>query len=211
MSFNSSSDFLALLRVNNSAGLDLLKSPMLDSLIQTLSDAGLLVFSVSPTAPSSNQDTTMWLQLESPSYAGPGTLYLWNGSAYVLATPGLFWRYLVKSAKAAGLTTLSTFTFNANASLTTNYDESLFTNTGAGGSVTLLMPAVAEASLYTFVKTVNQAFIIGMPAGVTADYGGTLTSAGGSLTSGPVGSTITLRGTNGLYYASAATGNWTTA
>lgn len=95
MSYNPTTDFLALLR--QSAGeAELARAPLLDIVVDALARAGLFKLSVGQTAPNVNQATTAWLQPAQPSWTAEGTLWLWNASTsqYALATPALFFQLL---------------------------------------------------------------------------------------------------------------------
>ncbi len=93
MSYNASTDFLGLFRAVT-GGAQKGQMPGLDWLAAALERSGLVNISISATQPVANQSTTMWFAPATPSYTTEGTLYLWNGSAYVAATPALFNDYL---------------------------------------------------------------------------------------------------------------------
>ena len=100
MSYNPATDFIGLWRAV-SGGVAKLEMPGLDFVISAFGRSGLINVSVSSTQPISNQATTAWFQPASPSYSGEGGLQLWNGSAYVAATPRLFLEMLAAAEKAA--------------------------------------------------------------------------------------------------------------
>jgi hypothetical protein len=93
MSYTRATDFVGLMRAVT-GGVQKAEMPGLDFLISGLSASGLVNVSISATAPVANQATTMWFQPATPSYSAEGVLYLWNGAAYVAATPALFNDYL---------------------------------------------------------------------------------------------------------------------
>lgn len=101
MVFNPATDFLALWR--NIAGVvSKVEMPGLDYVVAALARAGLITLSVSATAPTTSQQTTAWLQTAVPSNSAEGALQLWNGAAYVAATPALFLDLLQASAGQNG-------------------------------------------------------------------------------------------------------------
>ncbi len=86
-------DFVGLWRAVT-GGSQKAEMPGLDFVIDALERSGLFNISISGTAPVANESTTMWFRPATPSYSAEGILYLWNGSAYVTATPALFNDYL---------------------------------------------------------------------------------------------------------------------
>lgn len=103
MSYNPATDFLALWR--NIAGVvSKVEMPGLDYVIAALARAGVIVVSVSATAPVANQSTTAWLRAAVPSSSGEGTFFLWDKvtTAYLAATPKLFLQFLEASAGENG-------------------------------------------------------------------------------------------------------------
>jgi hypothetical protein len=91
MSYNPATDFSALWR--NIAGVvSKVEMPTLDLVVSALARANLITLVASAMAPVANQSTTAWLDTQTPSWAGEGTLNLWNPAttAYVAATPALF-------------------------------------------------------------------------------------------------------------------------
>lgn len=93
MSYTPSTDFVALARAVT-GGIQKAEFPGLDLLVNILGRSGLINVSISATQPVANQATTMWFLPATPSYSAEGALYLWNGAAYVAATPALFNDYL---------------------------------------------------------------------------------------------------------------------
>ncbi len=93
MSYAPGTDFVGLWR-NQSGGAVKGEMPGLDFVIDALYRSGLINVSISSTQPVANQATTMWYQPSNPSYSAEGILRLWNGAAYVTATPALFNDYL---------------------------------------------------------------------------------------------------------------------
>jgi|SRR5580765_334159 hypothetical protein len=93
MTYNAATDFVGLMRAVT-GGVQKGEMPGLDFMISALSRSGLINVSISASQPVANQATTMWFAPATPSYTAEGTLYLWNGAAYVAATPALFNDYL---------------------------------------------------------------------------------------------------------------------
>lgn len=98
MAYNPATDFLALLRL---VGSDVRseRMPALDLIVSALARIGMFALSVSQTAPTVNQATTVWLKPASPSWLAEGTFYLWNpvAGAYQVATPALWRAFLTPS------------------------------------------------------------------------------------------------------------------
>jgi hypothetical protein len=102
--YNPATDFSALWR--NIAGVvSKVEMPTLDLVVAALARAGLFTLVSSATAPVANQATTAWLDTQTPSWAGEGTLNLWNPvtTAYVPATAALFLDLLQASAGQNGV------------------------------------------------------------------------------------------------------------
>lgn len=95
MSYSPATDFLALLR-QTSGGVRTERMPGLDYVVAALARAGLFQLSVGQTAPTANQQSTVWLQPSVPSWVAEGTVFLWNAAAaqYQVATPVL-WNLLL--------------------------------------------------------------------------------------------------------------------
>jgi hypothetical protein len=93
MSYNASTDFVGLWRAIT-GGAQKGEMPGLDFVIAALDRCNLLNVSISATQPVASQASTMWFVPATPSYTTEGALFLWNGSAYVAATPALFKAYL---------------------------------------------------------------------------------------------------------------------
>lgn len=83
------SDFLALLRTTPQ-GVALARAPGLDIVLAALARANMFRLYVGLSPPTTNQATTAWLQPAQPSWTAEGTFWLWNGTAYVTATPALW-------------------------------------------------------------------------------------------------------------------------
>jgi hypothetical protein len=99
MSYQPTTDFVGLWRAQTTGAVKG-EMPGLDFMLAALQRAGVLNVSFSGAAPTSNQATTAWYKPATPSYSGEGTLYLWNGAAYVAATPALFGNHLGVAATA---------------------------------------------------------------------------------------------------------------
>lgn len=104
MAYNYLTDFVGLWRATT-GGVEKGEMPGLDFVIAALGRAGILNLIISGSPPVVNQDTTAWFKpsVSPPDYAAEGTLYLWNGTTYVPATPGLFFTYLSVSLNANAL------------------------------------------------------------------------------------------------------------
>ncbi len=98
MAYNYLTDFVGLWRAVPS-GVEKGEMPGLDFVVAALGRAGILNLVISGSPPVVNQDTTAWFKPSAspPDYAAEGVLYLWNGSAYVPATPALFYTFLTAS------------------------------------------------------------------------------------------------------------------
>jgi hypothetical protein len=93
MVYTPGTDFVGLWRAVT-GGAQKGEMPGLDFTVAALKRSGLLNVSISGTQPTSNQAKTAWFRPASPTFSAEGILYLWNGSAYVTATPALFLAYL---------------------------------------------------------------------------------------------------------------------
>jgi hypothetical protein len=93
-----STDFVGLWRSQIGGGAKKAEMPGLDFVMAALDRAGIINIAVSGTAPTSNQSTTAWFRPASPSAMGEGFLYMWDGAAYVLATPALFSNLVTSSS-----------------------------------------------------------------------------------------------------------------
>jgi hypothetical protein len=100
MSYSAITDFIGLLR-STGGGIRSVRMPGLDYLIAGLARAELFLLWTGTTAPTSNQATTVWLLPASPSTVAEGAIFLWNGSAYVPATPAL-WSVLFAGGQSSG-------------------------------------------------------------------------------------------------------------
>lgn len=95
MSFDINQDFMATFRPTGSsatAGT----VPFIDGILSTLGLSGILNVSVSTTAPTANQNKTIWLQPQENSWSGNGVVYLWDkvAGSYAAATSSLFIDYI---------------------------------------------------------------------------------------------------------------------
>lgn len=93
MAYTPASDFLALLRTT-SGGVRMEQMPGLDWAVSALSRMNLIQLWVGQTAPTVNQASTVWLKPAIPSWTAEGTVFLWNGAAFTVATPAL-WSTLI--------------------------------------------------------------------------------------------------------------------
>jgi hypothetical protein len=102
MAYNFLTDFVGLWRATT-GGVEKAEMPGLDFVVAALGRAGILNLVISGSPPVVNQATTAWFKPAVPDYAAEGVLYLWNGTMYVPATPGLFYTFLSVSLGASGL------------------------------------------------------------------------------------------------------------
>jgi hypothetical protein len=133
MTYNPSTDFIGLWRTIT-GGVEKGEMPGLDWLVAALGRAGLVNVSVSGTAPTANQATTAWFVPANPSYSAEGGLYLWSAtaSAYLAATPSLFYQFL---AASYGSSAVSWFATTGGAPLNTvgnNGDFAIRTDSPGG-------------------------------------------------------------------------------
>ena len=102
MSYNPATDFLGLFR-QTGGGVRSADMPGLDWLIAGMARAGIFLLVAHPTTPpASNQSKTVWLKTNATSYGAEGTVWLWNGSAYAVATPALWQALFAASAWGRG-------------------------------------------------------------------------------------------------------------
>lgn len=116
MSYDPQTDFLGLMR-RVGASVELERMPGLDYVVAALARAGLINLYVGQTAPTSNQSTTVWFQPASPSWTAEGIVRIWNGIAYVPATPALWQTLLSPSQYVFQSVTNVTNLINVGASL----------------------------------------------------------------------------------------------
>jgi hypothetical protein len=104
VAYNYQTDFVGLWRAVT-GGVEKAEMPGLDFWVAAMGRSGLLNLVISGSPPVVNQDTTAWFKpsVTPPDYAAEGVLYLWDGTQYVPATPGLFYTYLSVSLGAQGL------------------------------------------------------------------------------------------------------------
>ncbi len=102
MVYDPTTDFLGLWRATT-GGVEKAEMPGLDWWVAAMGRSGLLNVVVSDSPPVVNQSTTAWFDPHNPSWSAEGVLYLWDGTQYVPATPGLFYTYLTLSLGALGL------------------------------------------------------------------------------------------------------------
>lgn len=95
MVYNPATDFPGFWRASG-PNVSKMQVPGVDFVLATLARAGVITLSVSATAPAANQSTTAWLQVAVPSYSAEGVFRLWDKltSAYLAATPALFFQFL---------------------------------------------------------------------------------------------------------------------
>lgn len=104
MVYTPSTDFIGLWRLV-AGNVSKMEMPGLDFVISALARAGVINLTVSATAPVANQSTTAWLRAAVPSYSAEGAFFLWDKitSAYLAATPALFFQFLEASAGEASV------------------------------------------------------------------------------------------------------------
>lgn len=87
-----------------------------------------------------------------------------------------------------------------------------FTNEGAGGTVTLTLPAGGDGMIVHFLVVAAQILKVNTDTGAVIYQGSDQSSGGGGYTqSSDVGAALTLVGVAGGWYARAYTGVWTVA
>jgi hypothetical protein len=138
MSYSSSTDFLALLRlVSGSVRME--RMPGLDFLVSALARAGLFKLAVQATAPTTNQSTTVWFKPATPAWASEGILFLWNSTTglYEPATPVL-WSTLLAPASSGATPVVQDVSVAGPVTINTNTTILRVLNVGA--PVTLTLP-----------------------------------------------------------------------
>src|ERR1700731_1356416 len=169
MSYNPTTDFIGLLRLVGS-GVRSERMPGLDYVIATLARAGMFALSVSQTAPTVNQQSTLWLQPAIPSWTAEGTLYIWNPVAgtYQVATPTLWQSFLSPAGSVFQSLTVANNTINPGVSLAA-------VQRVAPANTAVLLPTIAaqfltqKDILLTDFSTgvVNHAIALSTPDGAT--------------------------------------------
>lgn len=91
MSYVAANDFLALLR-STSGGVRVERMPGLDFVVMALSRMGLIKLWVGETAPTEDQQNTVWFRPAAPSWSKEGQTFLWDVASgmYVPAAPELW-------------------------------------------------------------------------------------------------------------------------
>lgn len=97
----------------------------------------------------------------------------------------------------------------ANYTLTDNDRGVTFTNTGAGGAITLTTYATTARRWNRFCVDVAQNFIIAVPSGTVIQAPGVTSVSGGSLSSNQVGACAELQAVSGAKVFAILSGNWT--
>lgn len=137
---------------------------------------------------------------------GQGTIgeHTWTtaGRAMLAAADYQSQRILQKTAGLSAAPSAKT----ANYTLTTADSTGCFSNVGAGGTVTLTLPAKADGLIYTAIVEAAQTLEI-EPDSTDQIFG--LTNAGGDkITNATIGGTITLRATAAGWYVVTSYGTW---
>lgn len=174
MSYNPTTDFLALLR-NTGGGVRTEQMPGLDFVVAAMARMGFINLSVSPTAPTVNQATTVWFQPASPSWSAEGILYLWNAAlaVYQPATPALWQAYFLP------LTSGYTFQSLNNTGLAITAGVTLAAvQRAAPAATTIILPNLAAQ--FTAARRLQ---IVDFSTGVTA-HAITLTTPDGATIMG---------------------------
>lgn len=116
MSYNSSTDFIALLR-RTSNGVRLLEMPGLDYVIAGMSRAGMFRLWSGQMPPLTNAASTVWLKTALPSWSAEASVMLWNAETELFepATPELWAAVLLQGSKD--------YVFQAVASGADNVDD----------------------------------------------------------------------------------------
>ncbi len=126
MAYNYLTDFVGLWR-SVTGGVEKAEMPGLDFVVAALGRAGLINLVISGSPPVVNQDTTAWFKpsVSPPDYAAEGVLYLWNGAAYVPATPELFITMLINSMTVGTFLTIYAVTGVPSNTIGVNGDYAL--------------------------------------------------------------------------------------
>lgn len=139
MSYTPATDFLALLR-QTAGGMRSVRMPGSDYIIEALARAGQFLVYVGQTAPTANQQVTVWLKPGVPSWASESTVFLYNtGTAqYEVATPAL-WAILLP-----GIVSQITQDVAAVGPAPVQVNASTVRVLNVGAPVTLVMPLSAN-------------------------------------------------------------------
>lgn len=99
MAYDPTTDFFGLVRQSGLTA-EFARAPGLDMVVAALARAKLFNLSVGQSAPTVNQDSTVWLKPAEPSWTAEGVVYLWDASTggYVIATPELWTALFVATA-----------------------------------------------------------------------------------------------------------------
>jgi hypothetical protein len=197
MSYVPSTDFVGLWRAQISGGVKKGEMPGLDFVVAALARSGIINIVISGTAPTSNQSTTAWFRPASPSAMAEGFMYLWDGSAYVLATPALFSNAVAASSTLLAPLASPVFTGDPKAPTPSpgDNDTSIATTAFVAASYAPLAspvftgdpkaptPTVGDNDTSIATTAFVQASIIGSVAGVAlvGNRGGVITLNGGNL------------------------------
>lgn len=212
MGYTPTSDFLALFRTLSDGKVRSASMPGLDFVMAALSRAGLVTLWTNvATAPEFNQETTVWLKPSSTSYAGEGSVWLWNASTQTFepATPDL-WAAMFDAFR----TTNNTIAPIESRALTPQESGSLFTNANAP-IINFTLPPIETAgnAVYEFLQTAEFGVIgvlvdsHGNPDADVMRYGITLTRIG--AVSGSTGSYLKVKAQDGSWWVIGAEGAWT--
>lgn len=136
MSYNSATDFIALLRQISGGGVRTERMPGLDFVVAALSRMGFFQLSIGQVAPTTSQSTTAWFKPALQSWLLEGTLFLWNEATlqYEVATPDLWASMFVVSTSG----TVQEVTVVGPTNVQVNADVVRVQNVGA--AVALVMP-----------------------------------------------------------------------
>jgi hypothetical protein len=97
MSYNSTTDFLALVREAGGEA-SIARIPGLDYILAAMARAGMFRLHTGQDEPTTNQEETVWLRPASPSWTAEGSVLLWDGDAFVNATPELWAAVLIPTS-----------------------------------------------------------------------------------------------------------------
>lgn|GEM_PF-2943335 len=87
----------------------------------------------------------------------------------------------------------------------------LFTNTGSSGTITFSLPAVASGLAYSFYVADNHTVVIDAAGTDLIRIDGSVSSAGGTLTSNAQGDFIQVYSNGVVWFAGGGQGSWTAA
>jgi hypothetical protein len=140
MSYEPTTDFLALLRQEGSA-VELARMPGLDYLLSAMARAGFVTLWSGQEAPTANQASTVWIKPALPSWTAEGVVFLYDADAddFVTATPAL-WAALLAAPSDYVFQSVTSAADTVNGATTLLAVRRTIT---VPGQTALMLPAVA--------------------------------------------------------------------